>query len=134
LVRVWWCHKLVAGRDAPAPYGRRDCPGLDQEHLDPRWRQFRTQASCHANESVLSGGVRTQHRPSDTTADRPDHDNACLAALSYRGEQRGQHHLGDEQLPDQIDLQLTAEHRDRQILQRAGQGRPGVVHQPHQRT
>ena len=82
------------------------------------------------------GGLRSVNadRMTSATADRPDHDNACLAALSYRGEQRGQHDLGDEQLPDQIDLQLTPEHLNRQILQRAGQGRSSVVHQPHQRT
>jgi hypothetical protein len=50
------------------------------------------------------------------------------------GPQRGQHRLGHRELPDQVHLQLLAQRRDRQELQRAGERHARVVDQTAQRA
>jgi hypothetical protein len=83
---------------------------------------------------MLGGAIAAQQRSGKPATDGADHDDSCVAGFIGGTMQRRQHHLGNQQLCRQIDLDLPPEHLNRNGLQRPGERCAGVVDQTEQRS
>jgi hypothetical protein len=68
---------------------------------------------------MLGSAISAQHRAREPATNGADHDDSGVAQLVGGAMQGRQHHLRDQQLRGQIDLDLATEHLNRDDLQRA---------------
>src|SRR5947209_8438577 len=116
--------RLLGAGAALLPDRGRHRSRLDRGDLDPERAQLLSKRIGYRLECELGGVVRPEERGRQATADRADVDNSPTGPAQCR-----QRRLGDGDLADEVDLQLSAPFVDRDELEGSAKGNAGVVDQ-----